>query len=290
MTSASLPKTTCASPGSFPVSKLIQFLQGLHPALSARKIKRAIEEGACRVNGKIETIASRPLHPMDRVEFHIPTSLFTPVFAKDQILHEDNNLIAYNKQAGLTCEEKNFTPYHLIHRLDKDTSGVLLLAQTEEVRKAMIELFREKRVKKSYLAIVAGHPTKAKGRIANFLAKVGTVGGQVVWGSVSPEKGEEAETLWSIVCEGKEASLILCHPITGRTHQLRVHLSEMGHPILGDLVYGRKTAHPYFAPRTLLHAEQIACPHPLTGRPYEAVAPLPPDFQQALKDLKLCKS
>ena len=266
--------------------KLIQYLQERYPDVSARKLKKAIEQQGCRVNGKIETIASRPLMPGDKVDFHLPFRQESPTFEKVNILYEDKELIAYNKQAGLTCEEKNFAPYLLIHRLDKDTSGVLLLAKTEEVKKAMIELFREKRVKKSYLAIVAGLPAAAKGKIKNHLAKIGTLGGQAIWGSVPSDKGDLAETVWTLEAKGNHAALLLCHPITGRTHQLRVHLSEMGHPILGDPIYGRNISQPYFAPRSLLHALTIEFPHPKTQHPCTFSAPIPVDFEEALKACK----
>ena len=266
--------------------KLIQHLQALYPDVSARKLKKAIEQQGCSVNDKIETIASRPLKPTDKVEFQLPPDHKTVVFEKVNILYEDKELIAYNKQPGLTCEEKNFTPYQLIHRLDKDTSGVLLLAKTDKVKKGMIELFREKQVVKSYMALVAGHPTESKGKIKNALAKVGTVGGQAVWGSVPANKGDVAETVWFLEAKGEHTALLRCHPITGRTHQLRVHLSEMGHPILGDPIYGRGTKHPYFAPRCLLHALTIEFPHPTTHLPCTISAPLPEDFEEALKACK----
>ena len=296
MISASSPKMTCALPGSLLVFekvshpiKLLDFLHDHFPDTSLRKLKKGIEHQGCKVNGKIEIIASRPLKPGDEVEFHFPESDI-PLFTSDAILYEDNDLLAYNKQPGLTCEDKNFTPLMLIHRLDKDTSGILLLAKREGVRKAMIELFREKKVKKSYLAIVVGHPQKEKGKVENYLAKVATVGGQPMWGSVPGQKGDYALTIWSTISKGDRSALLLCHPITGRTHQLRVHLSEMGHPILGDPIYGKKAIHPYFAARSFLHAHVIEFPHPVTGKLLKIEAPVPSDFKTAMQELQLCRS
>lgn len=295
MTFDFLQKTISVLHGSFQVfekvtesTKLLDFLHSHFPEISARKLKKAIEHQGCKVNGHIETIASRQLKIGDEVEFHFPT-LEIAVFNSDAILYEDNALLAYNKQVGLTCDEKNFAPLLLIHRLDKDTSGVLLLAKTEDVRKAMIRLFRMKKVTKSYLAIVAGRIQQEKGKIENSLAKVATVGGQSIWGSVPKSKGEHAITLWATLSLGDRSTLVKCQPITGRTHQLRVHLSEIGHPILGDPIYGKKATHPYFAPRTLLHAEEIAFPHPVTGKPLKIQAQLPLDFTTAMEELHLCR-
>ncbi len=278
--------------------KLLDFIKGKTDAkYSARQLKRWIETNLCTVNGRIERFASFVLAEGDRVNFRIPRSEtpVDPVFRpqKDSILFEDEHLIIYNKPAGISCTDSSFLiqmqklcpRLALIHRLDKDTSGALLLAKSEPVFQEMIKAFQEKTINKTYYAIADGIPEKKAGTIISYLAKVASYQGQSLWGPVPREKGLYAETLWKLKQRGTDCCWLECSPVTGRTHQIRVHLAGMGHPILGDYQYGRTFKSTYQPRRCLLHAFALAFTHPMKAEKVYVEAPLPADFTTALHTL-----
>ena len=147
----------------------------------------------------------------------------------------------------------------------------------------MVELFKRKEVEKEYLAVVDGVIKEEAHTIRSKLAPRHYFQGQTLYGSSS--KGQEAITKWEKIDQGTRSSFLICHPLTGRTHQIRVHLKEAGHPILGDYQYARVFHAPYPAKRHLLHAYKVGFIHPKTGERVEIVAPLPLDFQEALNTL-----
>ena len=242
--------------------------------LSGKAIKRMLEQGACRVNDVIERFASTSLQKGDKVSFHPPPTVSQETMT---ILYEDPDLIIYNKPSGLTTQGK-----HLVHRLDKGTSGVLLVARSPSMQKKLEALFKKRKVKKTYITLVKGRLRKEKGVIENKLAKKGTFHGQSIWGSFP--NGSLAITHWKCLKKGKCISLVELHPLTGRTHQLRVHLSEMGHPILGDLQYGRNVTFPKEVNRLCLHAYRLSFIHPKTGKRIQATAPVPRLFKALCPD------
>ncbi len=262
--------------------KLLYFLRDhCQDAPSVKALKRAIDGKKCRVNGRIETFSTHPLNVGDIVEIDLAaTSKKTNL----TILFEDDELCICDKPAGITCTPENF-PALLVHRLDKETSGVLILAKTEAMRQKMISLFAEKSMYKAYLAVVDGHVTKEEGTITTRLAKKHTYQGQTIYGSAA--KGQLAITNWTLLEAGKKASLLLCEPVTGRTHQLRVHLKEMGHPILGDAQYAKRFTCTYEPPRVLLHAYRVRFTHPTSGEEVEITTPPPEDFLMALEELDI---
>jgi 23S rRNA pseudouridine955/2504/2580 synthase/23S rRNA pseudouridine1911/1915/1917 synthase len=166
----------------------------------------------------------------------------------------------------------------IIHRLDKDTTGVLAIAKTPKVRDSLMEQFYERNVKKKYLALVDGIFLNKQGTRDTFLAKKKSYEGQTIWGSAP--SGQQAVTQWKVIAEGNLASLVICQPFTGRTHQIRIHLSELGHPILIDRQYAANYRSPLFTKRVLLHA--LSLEFDLDGKTIKAQADLPQDFQQAL--------
>lgn len=261
---------------------LLSFLQK-ELDLSGKAIKRALEQGACRVNGKIERFASIRLNKGDVIAFDsnkIPSSSKT--FSLP-ILLEDNAFLICNKPTGLVSDAKAFSALlkqkvFLVHRLDKETSGVIVVAKTQMMQKTLEVLFRKREVTKTYFAIVKGRVRKPEGLIENHLVKKKTYQGQSVWGS--QEKGLLAVTKWKCLKKEKDTSLLQCQPQTGRTHQLRVHLSEMGHPILGDLLYGRHVMFPARVNRLFLHAYRISFIHPKTKKRAQATAPIPQAFKE----------
>ena len=271
---------------------LLAFLRKKNPdAISVKSLKRAIDGKRCTVNGKIETFSSHPLKKGDLVSWN--------AVARDNarkrsllVLYEDQDLLIVDKPAGLVCENRYFIPLlkqraSLIHRLDKETSGIVMLAKHAEIMEEMIALFREKKILKKYLAVVDGNVVQKEGKIENFLRKKAhCIPGQVMY-EVTRGKGALAITCWKCLKTVKNASLILCEPITGRTHQLRIHLSAMGHPILGDIQYGKRFRCPLHPERQLLHAYSIAFIHPKTRQPIFVESPIPLDFEEALKALSL---
>ena len=191
--------------------------------------------------------------------------------------------MAYNKPSGITSDDVSISNFLnsiygksiLLHRLDKDTSGVLLFAKTLSSAKEIEGLFKQRLIKKTYHALVEGNP-KPSGKIENYLGKLKTYQGQTLFGEVSKDKGLLAITSWKVEKSYNGVSLLLCSPTTGRTHQIRVHLSEMGHPILGDYQYGRHFSCDYKAKRMMLHASRIQF------KDFNINAPLPVEFKDWL--------
>lgn len=275
--------------------KLASFLSDcLPPSFSQKKIKAALERNCCDVNGIKERFASRILFAGDRVDFDLDaaerlTVRRSEAIEQGRILFQDDDILVYNKPPGISSEallvifQKKEPTIALGHRLDRDTTGVIVLVRNEKARLQLIEQFRKLEVKKVYLAVVDGIPKGSKGVVDNELAKVGEKGGRPFWGSVARGKGQRAITEWQLVQKGRDASLLRCMPLTGRTHQIRVHLSENGHPILGDDLYGERFRCRYIPARCLLHAAEIQLKHPVTGAILSLQAPLPDDMVEAIE-------
>lgn len=269
------------------------FLKDKLANASGKQIKRLIDSGKCRLNGKPERFSSRLVGKGDIVELDVSSpQKKTEIFDAGSILYSDDDLIAYNKPTGIASDnkelldhlQKRFGNAILLHRLDKETTGVLLFARNEQSAKAIEALFKKRLVKKTYLAIVDG-TAKASGTIENHLGKLHVYQGQSIWGEVPQEKGLHAKTCWERKESGNGASLLICQPETGRTHQIRVHLSGIGHPILGDHHYGRSFTCKYRSQRVLLHAVSVAFEHPSTQKPVVITSPTPKDFNEAMQAL-----
>ncbi|MBA3722957.1 MAG: RluA family pseudouridine synthase [Parachlamydiaceae bacterium] len=279
--------------------KLIQFLsQRLEGKYSARYLKRAIEENLCQFNGRTERFASTIIAKGDHIVFKLEST--TPIPLKkthsidpSRILYEDKDLLIYNKESGINCDKsgillllQKYNPaLQLIHRLDRDTTGALLLAKSPSVFAKMVEEFKNLRVEKCYVALVDGILEKKHGSIDNYLGKKHIYQGQTIWGEVDKKDGLHAHTDWKKIEEGKRATLLFCYPKTGRTHQIRVHLAGIGHPILGDFQYCKRFNCSYKPPRYLLHAYALSFIHPITGKKIDIEVPLPEDFKVATKEL-----
>jgi RluA family pseudouridine synthase len=278
--------------------RLLQFLRENCPeAPSVKAIKRAIDGKLCTVNNRTEIFSSFTLEENDAIA--LSETAFEQAeelkARKLPILYEDRDLLIVNKPAGLVSDARSIKScfpgakehLELVHRLDKETSGLLILAKTAEAKERMVALFKERAIRKLYLAIVDGIVAKEEGIIDNFLGKKHSYQGQTVYGSVDDKKGQRAITYWKCLKRGKSATVLCCEPYTGRTHQLRVHLSALGHPILGDIQYGKRFACHLKPQRNLLHAYTVAFKHPMTGKTIKAVAPIPADFKWALEQLKI---
>ncbi len=275
--------------------------QQLGEKYSMKAIKRLIESAYCQVNGHVERFASFKLSHRDHLTFKLPDQQIktkVPVhWEKSRILYEDDSLLVYNKPAGVTSDadgmERLARQYvagiHLVHRLDRETTGVLLFAKSQNILNALISQFRDHAIHKTYLAIVTGIPKSKSGVIHDWLGIHKKFAGQTIWGKVAKGQGQEAKTSWKILEKGQKAALVACYPETGRTHQIRVHLSSLGHPIVGDYQYGagemRCSSSHY-----MLHAYQLSCIHPKTGERVSFKAPLPTDFVACCKELAISLS
>jgi RluA family pseudouridine synthase len=277
-------------------SKLLAFIKSkMGDDHSARYLKRAIESNLCQINGRTERFASSVIGEDDIVTLALEELVTSKPFVVEssRILYEDADLFAYNKPAGYSSEgqdllqamKKHNPSLILLHRLDRDTTGVLLFAKNASTQAAILALFKKHWIHKEYLALVDGVPEQNSGTIDNFLGKVHVYEGQAIWGEVSSRQGLHAVTVWQCEQKGANAALLRCFPKTGRTHQIRVHLSSLGHPILGDYQYGRHFSCTYHPLHHLLHAVEIHFTHPSTGEKVEIKAPLSEEFSQALKAL-----
>lgn len=281
--------------------------------VSREKIKTAIRNGFCTVDKKICCEVDRKLFSGEHISLTLQTSS-SPILPEEgdvEILYQDEHLLVINKAAGLivhpapSCPEGTLVHRLLsrfpqleaqgglrpgiVHRLDKDTSGILCIALTEEARLNLTEAFAKRIVHKQYLALVAGVPESGStpplrgsinlpiGRHPSKKTHMAVVTG-----------GKPASTEWEIkyIGAGARYSLVAVRIHTGRTHQIRVHMTHMGHPLLGDAVYGTHTWAKNCAPRQMLHAWKLELTHPVTGKALCFLCPPPNDFLQTMLSLE----
>jgi 23S rRNA pseudouridine1911/1915/1917 synthase len=284
-----------------------QFLALRLPQLSQTRIRRAIAEGAALVNGAVAAKGMR-LSPGDRVSLTIAVSersSATPEPISLNILYEDEELIVVNKPSGLLVHpsrtEKSGTltnalAHHflqtssvpirpgLLHRLDRDTSGVVAIAKTARAHRIIAKAFRQRRVTKRYLALVNGCVTNEAGEIDAPIGRDSNAWPR--WQVMS--EGRMAQTRYRVQQRFARHTLLELEPLTGRTHQLRIHCAMLGHPITGDRVYGGKledAAEHAICSTHLLHAYHLAFRHPTTGQEMTFLAPLPKAMLEALEKL-----
>ena len=274
--------------------KLVSFLkkglqQKYSQEFSLKRLKSFIDAGYCRLNDRKERFHHTRLCNQDRVELVIPEMRqkdTTPLMPA--ILFEDEAIVIYNKMAGAVCDEKleKLLNASLAHRLDKETTGVLVCAKNEKTRDYFFEQFRKRQVEKEYVALVDGIMKKDRGSIKNYLTPIQKFQGTTVYGITDDEKNAVfAHTDWECIQKGEKVTFVRLFPYTGRTHKLRVHLCSLGHPIIGDALYGKeKMRHMGFvAPRQMLHAEKLSFVHPGTKKKMEVIAPIPDDFTRAIQ-------
>ena len=302
---------------SLPSERLDVFLRTKFPAVSRGAMQRLIEQGHVRVDGK----TVKPTHSPragEKIEVHWPEA--RPAEAQPEeipldILFEDKSLIVVNKPAGLVVhpaaghEEHtlvNALLFHckgslsgiggvarpgIVHRLDKETSGCLVVAKNDETHIALSEQFANRVVKKVYHAIVCGEVPREAGEIHAAIARHPTHRKRMAVQDDSD--GRAAHTSYRVLEKLNHATLVEAQIHTGRTHQIRVHFLHLGHPVVGDDTYGStknkrlKELANYAAPRVLLHAKELSFIHPRTQKTLKFSAPLPDDFKQALKLLRL---
>ncbi|MFW6151826.1 MAG: RluA family pseudouridine synthase [Verrucomicrobiota bacterium] len=264
---------------------LVEFLAA-RIGTSKRKAKRLIDSKQILVNSRRTWIAKHRLAEGDMVR--LPA--VSPVSAAKanpetlKILHQDSLMVAIDKPSGLvTYQHKNSVEHLLqkqlsnpgiraIHRLDKQTTGVLLFSKNEEFRQAMINVFRQGRIRKDYHAIVAGRIQASDREISK------------------PLDDKRAESRIRTVAYSKNSTHLIATILTGRTHQVRRHLSSLGHPVLGDRRYQIEIASAFQGiqfSRQMLHASHVCFPHPSTNKTQAINSRLPQDFRDCLSRLKL---
>jgi 23S rRNA pseudouridine1911/1915/1917 synthase len=228
------------------------------------------------------------------------------------IIYEDKHLVAVNKPAGLVVHPAagnysgtlvnglifafpemkkagNRERPGIVHRLDKFTSGVIVAAKTDAAYHNLVTQFKNRTIHKTYLALVHGIPSPVSGVIETEIGRHPTRRKKM---SVSPKKGKKAVTDYAVLETFDKVSLIRAEPRTGRTHQIRVHLAYIGNPVIGDKVYGRKTANSLNSKiaRQMLHALNLKLIHPVTGEPLNFTAPVPEDMNRLLMHFKGSKA
>jgi len=195
-----------------------------------------------------------------------------------------HGLLFHDHENFANMTDETFRP-GIVHRLDKDTSGVMVVAKNMTARRLLKEAFKERTVEKTYLTVVLGEFGTVTGTIEN---QIGRHPRNRMRMAVLPEGGKHALTKYRVLGTSTGCSLLEVRIFTGRTHQIRVHFAHLNHPVLGDQLYGGKREQsPIEVGRQLLHAWKLVFPHPSTGIMRQYMAPLPADFQQALAALGL---
>ena len=275
----------------------------LSVGLSRSRGARLIEGGHVLINGRA-TKSSNTLHIGDRIALNIPTEVVRPIVAESMsisVLYKDDDLLVVDKAAGVVVHpapghddgtlvngllgldpELRVGEAHrpgLVHRLDRDTSGVMVIARNDRAMQSLQEQWAARDVIKIYRALVMGIPTNTQaiidapiGRDTRNRERMAIV-----------NRGRDARTDYTIAERFKSSALLDLRIWTGRTHQIRVHLSSIGHPVMGDPVYGHANA---FVSRQMLHAWRLTIIHPTSGEQCTFEAPLPADFLGTLTALR----
>jgi len=266
-------------------------------SLSVRAARRLLENGCCRIDGRVETYGSRILKRGEIVEFFLPEDT-EHRFDKRRVLLDDVGVFAYDKPPFLpvtpTDAAKSWSLLDIlkaevgdlfaVHRLDADTSGIVLFARSKEVAERLEAMFKDHAVEKTYHAIVRGHPRET-GTYRSYLIKVAAQPGFEKWKSGRGPDAREAITNWEVERRlGKYGSLVRVEPKTGRYHQIRIHFSEMGFPLYGDRTYSDRRD-PVHVTRHLLHASRVQLPHPVGGPALDITCAPPKDFDAAIDQL-----
>lgn len=276
-------------------TRLDQFLAG--PLGSRARAQRLIDEGRVSVDGRLRR-KRHEVRPGELIDVdETDASPTVPVDVPFGIAYQDDHLIVVDKPAGLVVHpargHRSGTlsqalagraaggdePWRsgIVHRLDRDTSGLLVVAKSDEAHRALKALLAARRLRREYLALVDGTPTARSGTIE---APIGRDRRDRTLMSIESDQPREARTHFEIVEILPSATLLRIVLDTGRTHQIRVHLSAIGHPVCGDRQYGVRDAHGLS--RQFLHAARLAFPHPMTGEPVDVSSPLPGDLARAL--------
>ena len=288
-----------------PGARLDKYVGENVPGLSRTHAQQLIEEGHVTVNGKAAR-SSLKLALGDKVEVTVPPEAPSTLTAEDiplNIIYEDSDLLVIDKPAGLAVHPAPGTPsgtlanavLHylpslaadadslrpgIVHRLDKDTSGLIIVAKNRTAQANLSDQFKNRTVKKTYITLVKGKLTPEKGIIEADIGR--DPKNRQRMAVVAEGEGRDARTEYKVIRYYDNNTLLEIHPETGRTHQIRVHLAAIGYPVVGDATYGTTTKH---VTRQFLHAGKIGFNLPSTGKWVEFESPLPQDLQRALTDI-----
>ena len=297
--------------------RLDRWLKKNYPDFAFGQLQKILRTGQLRIDGKRVKGDTRLVKGQ---MIRIPPQLLGPAperktgippkekeFIRSLVIYKDQHVIALNKPAGLAVqggskigrhidgllpglkENDDDEPPRLVHRLDRDTSGVLLVARTGLAARALGDQFRGRDIRKYYWAVTTPAPELEQGKLTSHLAKVDVGGGERVMAvDEEGEDGKFALTYYQVMDRvGDKLAWVAFWPKTGRTHQIRVHALQMGCPILGDFKYEEQQSflseNPNLAPVLHLHARRVIMPHPVTGRNLDVSAPLPPEMKKTFK-------
>jgi 23S rRNA pseudouridine1911/1915/1917 synthase len=300
---------------SLPHERLDTFLRTQFPAVSRGTIQRLIEQGHITVDGQKAKLTHAP-RAGERIEVYWPEARPAEAQPEDiplDIIYEDKDLLVLNKAPGMVVHPAAGNEEHtlvnallhhckgklsgiggvarpgIVHRLDKDTSGCLVVAKNDATHMALSQQFAERSLDKTYLAIVCGALPRKTGEIHASIARHPSHRKRM---AVTEDAGREAWTSYRVLEPLHHATFVQATLHTGRTHQIRVHFQHIGFPIVGDETYGLrqnrrlKEQSGFTSPRVMLHAHQLEFLHPRTKRKRKFEAPLPQDFQATLKALR----
>lgn len=282
--------------------RLDKHLTGRLPDLSRARIQDLLRDGHITLNGR-PAKASATVRAGDTLSVTIPEAAPVAVIAQDiplEILFEDKDILVLNKPPGLVVHPAAGNPdgtlvnallHHcddlsgiggemrpgIVHRLDKDTSGCMVVAKNDIAHRRLSEAFAERRLSKIYLAAINGLPKETSGRIQTMLGRHPVDRKRMA--TLYDGSGKEAVTEWQQLSVYKGSALIRCKLFTGRTHQIRVHMREtVGHPILGDPIYGNPKRQILPVTRLMLHAWRLSFQHPIHDQPMNFEATVPEEF------------
>jgi 23S rRNA pseudouridine1911/1915/1917 synthase len=289
--------------------RLDKFLVGLLQEFSRSRIQGLIADGFVDVNGEAAKKAGQTLESGFNVTVRIPPTSPTDLVAEDiplDILFENDDLIVVNKPAGMVVHPAaghasgtlvnavlGYDPDlegiggeerpGVVHRLDKETSGLILLAKNERAHRWLQDQFRLRKVEKTYLALVDGKPPTPSGRVEAYIGRDPSHRKRMA--IVTESRGRESISEYKTVENFKGHTLLEFHPLTGRTHQIRLHCAFLGCPIVGDEIYGKRHSSIELG-RHFLHAYRLKIVLPGEKEPRQFEAPLPVELEHALIELR----
>lgn len=279
-----------------------------HTELSRSRIASLMQEGAVCVDGKTAVKPSLKVSVGQKIELTMPEVRPVTIEPQDipiDILYQDSDVVIVNKPCGMVVHPAagnenhtlvNALLYHvhdlsgiggemrpgIVHRLDKDTSGLILIAKNDKAHTALSEQFKERSMEKHYRAVAFG----------NYRDDHGLIDAPIARHPVDRKKmaivrdGKPSQTEWTVLERLKSATYLDVHLLTGRTHQIRVHMQSIGHPLLGDVIYAPNIKTGVHIPRLMLHAYSLAFTHPATGERMTVTAPIPDQFALTIDKLK----
>uniref|UniRef100_A0A7V4N3T9 Pseudouridine synthase n=1 Tax=Thermodesulfobacterium geofontis TaxID=1295609 RepID=A0A7V4N3T9_9BACT len=283
------------------------FIKEKLPELSRSRIQILIKENYILVNFK-PSKSSYKIKRGEKIKVFIPPDKEIEIQPRDipfEIIYEDEDIAIINKPSGIVVHPapghyedtlvhglilrlKNLSGIGgkirpgIVHRLDKDASGIMLIAKNDFAHKKLVEAFKERLIEKTYIVLIYGRLTQKKGKIETFIGRHPVARKKMA----VLKEGKLAITFYEVLEVFNKASLVLAKPVTGRTHQIRVHFSYIGHPVLGDSIYGGLKHDLPKPPRLMLHAYEIFFKHPRTNEAMKFRTSIPEEFQKYIQTLK----